>query len=141
VTYKEKASHTLRHGTATEKATALLSISQWKEVPEDILEQIDGLRDDRSVARMYAPFRYGEIAYLATRIHALLRCRRGLRETVIARGTVIPLKGERLSKLCEENQILMESDDPADWFMALRERGLLEVVDEPFDERSFDLDE
>jgi hypothetical protein len=139
MSYQEKARHVLRHGTATEKATALMSVSQWNDVPDEIVKQIDFLREDRSVARIYAPFRYGELGYLASRVYALIQCRRGLKEAVTAHGTVIPLKGEQLSRLCEEHHLAIESDDPVDWFTALRDRGLLALVDETFDERSFHL--
>jgi hypothetical protein len=141
MTYDVKARHILQHGHPTEKAVVLVNVSYWKEVPDDIVELIDKLRQDRSVARMYAPFRYGELGFLATKVYALIRYRRGFKEPVTIEKTVSPLRGEDLSRLCEKHGVEFDSDDPVDWFIALKKRGLLNVEDEFFDERSFDLDE
>ena len=141
MTYMDKARHTLQVGNATQRALALLNISYWKDVPTDILDLIAKLLQDRSVARMYAPFRYGELGYLASRVYALVRYRSGIREPVTIRETVLPLKGEDLMRICEENDLDLESDEPEDWFLELKKRGLLNVEDVIFDERSFDLDE
>ncbi len=137
----DRARHALQEGTATQKATALLNISYWDEVPPDVVELIDKLREDRSIARMYAPFRYGELGYLATRVYALVRYRSGLREPVVMRQTVLPLKGEHIMRICENNNIELDSDDPTVWFLELKKRGLVTVEDVTFDERSFDLEE
>jgi hypothetical protein len=141
MTHVDKARRILQHGDAAEKAAALVRIAYWEVVPEDVILLIDSLRNDRAVTRMYIPFRYGELGYLATRIHALLQYRRGVGEPETIRETVLPLKGEDLSRLCEANGIELDSDDPVDWFVALKKRGLLKVEDETFDERSFDLSE
>lgn len=137
----EKARHMLETGDATEKATALLNISYWEEVPAEILDLVDQLRKDRSIARMYAPFRYGELGYLASRVYALVRYSSGVREPITIRDTAIPLKVSDLSRICDDNGIDIESDDPVNWFSVLRSRGLLPLEDVTFDERSFDLEE
>lgn len=140
MTYQDTARNILQRGTATEKATTLVSISRWDEVPDDLVEMISSLLDDRSVAQMFVPFRYGELRYLATQTYALIRLRRGFKESVAVRDTIAPMKAGTIGRLCEEAGIPFESDDPIDWFMELRARGLLPLTDEVFDERSFDLD-
>lgn len=133
--------HTLQHESALKKAVTLVTISQLREVPDDIVALAGSLREDRTVTRMFIPFCYGELGYLAAQVYAYLQFRRGVMEPVTLRETVVPIKGERAMLICEQNGIDFDLDEPSGWFAALRSRGLLITEDVTFDERSFDLDE
>lgn len=141
MSHLDRIRHKLQHESALNKAVTLVTLSQLSEVPDDIVALAGSLRDDRTVTRMYIPFCYGELRYLAAKVYALLQYRRGIREPVTIRETVVPIKGERAMLICEQNNIEFDLDEPAGWFSALRARGLLCTEDVTFDERSFDLDE
>lgn len=141
MTYMDKARDVLRHGTATQKATTLRSLSIAEEVPSDLVALIEPLLEDNAVAQMYVPFRYGELRYIAAQTYAWVRLRQGHKVSIVVPKTILPVKGENLSKLYEELKIPFDTHDPIDWFVELRQRGVLKLIDAVFDERSFDLDE
>jgi hypothetical protein len=131
----------LQHGNATDKATELWSLAKALDVPDDIMELVKILMEDRSVARMYVPFRYGEVRYIAAETYARLQFRRGQKDPVILRDTIVPLRSDRLAQIREKSGLSTSPTRSLAWFAELRELGLLAVTDEVFDLDYFDMNE
>ena len=140
MSYMDKARQVLQHGTSAEKATVLKVLCSPVEVADDVVELVARHMDDHSVARMSAPFRYGEIRYLATEAYSLIQFRRGQRSPVVMKDATIPMSLDKLVALCDSSAISRSSSDPVDWYVALKERGLLPISDEVFDPFVYDLE-
>jgi hypothetical protein len=139
--HHDEVRQVLQHGNATDKATELWSLAKALDVPDDIMEMVKSLMEDRSVARMYVPFRYGEVRYIAAETYARLQLRRGQKEAVVLRDAIVPLRSDRLAKIREQSGLSTSPTRSTAWFAELRERGLLQVIDEVFDRAYFDLEE
>lgn len=137
MTNLDDARRVLREGSPTEKATELRALAWAIDVPDDVMHLIAGLMDDPSPARMYAPFRYGEVRYIAAETYAKLQFDRGRIEPVILKSTTIPRRRENLDKIGNSAGVSSANMDSLAWFAALRERGLLETIDEVFDREYF----
>jgi hypothetical protein len=140
MSYMDRARHVLQHGTAAERATVLRSLGSPGEVDEDVVALVAAHMDDRSVTRMYAPFRYGELRYIATEAHALMQFRKGRREAVVMKDATRPMSLDKLAALCDSSGISRASGDPVDWYLALRDRDLLPKLDEIFDPLVYDIE-
>lgn len=143
MSFMDEAREVLKGDDAVEKANTLWAMSAASDVPDDVLELIRRHLDDHSVVRMYISFRYGEIRYLAAEMYAKLLFQRGRVEPLVLPKAIVPIKSEKLIKIRMAAGL---PDGPPnknslDWFVELRDRGLLEVVDEIFDRSYFDTDE
>lgn len=143
MSFMEGALTRLRSGDATERASMLRALSSGTNVSDDVLAQLEKLLDDYSIARMYIPFKYGEVRYIAAETYAKMLFHRGRKEPLVLPKTIIPIKAEKMVKIRMNANL---PDDPPykgplEWFTDLRSRGLLEIVDEVFDRQYFDMDE
>jgi hypothetical protein len=141
MTFMDDVRHTLQHGDATEKSNKLWAMRGRTELPEDVLAIVEKLTDDRSVARMYIPFRYGELRHLAAEIYAKMLFHLGRREPFLLKDSILPLKGDQLEAIRRRVGLSKSYQGPIASFTELREQGLLEVVDEVFERRYFDLED
>jgi hypothetical protein len=143
MSFMDKAREELHSDDPTRRATILWSLAAGSEVPDDVLELVAKLLDDHSVARMYVPFRYGEVRYIAAETYAKMLFHRGRLEPFVLRNAIIPLKLERLGRIREDAGLSdgAPGKRPLDTFTELRDLGLLEVVDEVFDRSYFDMNE
>lgn len=141
MSFMDKARHKLQSEDPTERATTLWALAAGSDVPDDVLELIANLLDDRAPARMYVPFRYGEVRYIAAETYAKMLFHRGRKEPFILQDVVAPMKLERLYKIREQVADDPSCKGPLEWFAKLRDEGMLEIVDEVFDRQYFDMDE
>lgn len=141
MTFLDKARHALLHGDAEEKANKLWVMRGSSLLPDDVMESVEGLTKDRSVVRMYIPFRYGELRHIAMEVYARMQFLLGRREALILRDAIVPLKLEQLEAIRRRAGLPPSNKGPIASFTELRELGLLQVVDEIFDRRDFDLDD
>lgn len=130
----------LQEGSPTDKATRLWSLAVAVDVPDDVMLLIANLMEDRSPARMYIPFRYGEVRYIAAETYAKLQFEKGRTEPVLLMQTIAPIGGDRLEAIRKGAGLPQARIDALAWFAELRERGLLEVIDEVFDLEYFNVD-
>jgi hypothetical protein len=139
MSYMDRARHVLQHGTAAQKATVMRSLASPGDVDDDVVDLLASHMDDRTVTRMYAPFRYGELRYIATESHAVIQYRRGRRDGVVMKRATRPMSLDKLAVLCDASGISRATSDPVDWYMALRDRNLLPEEDEIFDPSLYDV--
>jgi hypothetical protein len=108
-------------------------------LPDDLMAAVEELTQDRSVVRMYIPFRYGELRHIAMEVYARMQFLLGRTEPVILKGSIAPLKGEQLEAIRRRAGLPTSYLGPIASFTELREQGLLQLIDEVFDRRDFDL--
>jgi hypothetical protein len=141
--FMDKAREELQSDDPTARATILWSLSAGSEVPDDILAMISKLMEDHSAARMYIPFRYGEVRYIAAETYAKMLFHRGRVEPLVLPKAIVPRKLERLSRIREHAGLSPSTapKGPLALFAELRDLGLLEIVDEVFDRSYFDMND
>jgi hypothetical protein len=143
MSFMDSARERLQSEDATERASMLRALSAGREVADDVLGLVEKLLDDRSVARMYIPFKYGELRYIAAETYSKMLFYRGRLEPFVLPNTIIPIKAEKMVQIRMNEGLLDDPPykSPLEWFAELRDRGLLEIVDGVFDRQYFDMDD
>jgi hypothetical protein len=88
----------LRGGTPEDKAKILYSVDVRVGLDPDIISAIEGLLDDRTIVRMFVPFRYGELRYYAADAPARIRARRGERHAILLSEVPRPMGVDRMAE-------------------------------------------
>lgn len=140
MSFVERARHAMTNGNAEEKANKLWVMRGSSDLPDDLLEAVKALTRDRSVVRMYIPFRYGELRYLAMEVYARMNFLRGRTEGLVLEDAISPLKLEQLERIRAQAGLPSSNQGPIASFIELRTLGLLAVEDKTFERRDFDLD-
>jgi hypothetical protein len=137
-TMLEDAAERLRSLDAKIRVRTLNTLGGSPDVREEVVLELERLLDDRTVARLAIPIRFGEVRYLAGEVLAATRARRGDLRAIHMSAVPRTLNVDQMVPLRRTAGIpLFGGPEPLACYEALRNGGYIPVADVVFEPKAY----